>query len=598
MSSGFITCPNCESVVLPDTAVCPSCSHVLDATRAHDVVETRRSQQDASSESFPVPSDDDREQACSSCGEMVRVGLVRCWNCGEFMREDIAQTYEQMQSQPRPVIYSPLPDLDDSPEPQSDQHSDTYRLHSEGADDDSDFELNEANDDDDFDLSPNVGIRDDMATSDKAAETPADAASPPEGPDRPAGEAGDDASAPADSSASKTPKAATDEAAEGDTARTGETGEAADENVAHSVATGGDALLEIAMQEEKQSGRKQRRGLARGGFLVYCPNGHRIEVQDRHRGRTGRCPKCRAAYTVPLLHESEGKEQAEPEAERPRPSQQGVWITDIRLHTVDPTKLKLKPGSLASAFETFDVWCRENDIQILRLAKPGLFGAPDKKTLAAARETLMERIDEETPLSDLPVVDRIEIKADQVGELKVAQPAPYAHESLFAGIPVFGEGRIVVRLPVSENDKTHRYLSFAITSFRKFSQALASQFEVDAFGAESGVPLDDEVRNVACHYSEQLLKPLSDVQYYEADDDVELELIGWECEGCGLVVSEPARKKEKIGGASGRGIAKAKCPKCKQKFGNHPLYVLKVTEPEATEESTSDSEMAETAQSR
>ena len=63
---------------------------------------------------------------------------------------------------------------------------------------------------------------------------------------------------------------------------------------------------------------------------------------------------------------------------------------------------------------------------------------------------------------------------------------------------------------------------------------------------------------------------------------------GWRCSGCKLVVSEDARKKEKIGGSAGRGIAKAKCPKCKQPFGNNPLYTYTPPVVESSEDDVED----------
>jgi hypothetical protein len=37
-----------------------------------------------------------------------------------------------------------------------------------------------------------------------------------------------------------------------------------------------------------------------------------------------------------------------------------------------------------------------------------------------------------------------------------------------------------------------------------------------------------------------------------------------------------------LGGANGKGIAKAKCPKCTQKMGNQPLYQLPETSVETS----------------
>ena len=54
---------------------------------------------------------------------------------------------------------------------------------------------------------------------------------------------------------------------------------------------------------------------------------------------------------------------------------------------------------------------------------------------------------------------------------------------------------------------------------------------------------------------------------YLADPALNAVIGGYRCQGCGLVVSEDGRKKEKLGGANAKGLAKAKCPKCGEKFG-------------------------------
>ena len=46
---------------------------------------------------------------CPHCGEMVRTGLVRCWSCNGFMREDIAARYRDMTANPQQIIYSTIP---------------------------------------------------------------------------------------------------------------------------------------------------------------------------------------------------------------------------------------------------------------------------------------------------------------------------------------------------------------------------------------------------------------------------------------------------------------------------------------------------------
>ena len=75
----------------------------------------------------------------------------------------------------------------------------------------------------------------------------------------------------------------------------------------HSVASAGDVLLDIARQEEQESeSRRKTRGKKKSsasgpktGFIIFCPYGHQIEVQERHRGQMGKCPRCKAAFIVP-----------------------------------------------------------------------------------------------------------------------------------------------------------------------------------------------------------------------------------------------------------------------------------------------------------
>ncbi|MAT14612.1 MAG: hypothetical protein CMJ46_05005, partial [Planctomyces sp.] len=101
----FNQCPSCKSMILPETPVCPTCKHVFqgDAIEANEEVV----QSVTGAPAAAANEDVEDEVECSSCGEQVRAGLVRCWNCGGFMREDIAAAYREMKSRPSQVIYSP-----------------------------------------------------------------------------------------------------------------------------------------------------------------------------------------------------------------------------------------------------------------------------------------------------------------------------------------------------------------------------------------------------------------------------------------------------------------------------------------------------------
>jgi hypothetical protein len=100
MSVSIFPCPTCKTLLLADTIQCPTCKHVFDKQRVKALSDG------------PLPSErgeDSQEDPCPNCGEMVRRGLVRCWNCSSFMRKDIADSYRKMQTAPSPVIYSQSP---------------------------------------------------------------------------------------------------------------------------------------------------------------------------------------------------------------------------------------------------------------------------------------------------------------------------------------------------------------------------------------------------------------------------------------------------------------------------------------------------------
>ncbi len=145
---------------------------------------------------------------------------------------------------------------------------------------------------------------------------------------------------------------------------------------------------------------------------------------------------------------------------------------------------------------------------------------------------------------------------------------------MFAGVPVFGDGQIAVRLPKKDEKANPQFLSFTLSQFRRFSKILDEFYGMKAFGAESGVPLEDVFTERHCHFSDEVLRILENLDYYKDDPGYKLKVIGYKCAGCGLVVSEESRVKEKIGDKDAKKIAKAKCPKCTKPFGNLPLHSL------------------------
>jgi hypothetical protein len=576
MAGSIRTCPACKTLLLRDTVQCPECDHVFDEERHRKLTA-------APADSLATQQEQDK---CSSCGELVRQGMVRCWNCGSFMREDIGELYMKMQAKPAPVIYSDSHGGDEiytveeagdavlsdeaSPRAEDDFELDADISRYASGDSTDTYSISGRN----SEQAPSSGI---------PAESEAKADDPP-APDPPP--TNGEASAAAEKQEPEVPAQP------------------------HSVATGGDALLQIALEEELEIGKRRRQPRKKGskdrnitGFLVFCPNGHRIEVQDRHRGKAGRCPKCKSLFIVPEKP-PEPQPAAETQAAEAGADQQAaeanfagpyvLWMSDVHLHTVNPEKLRLKPGSLEKDFQKVELGFSPEHILIATLPAPkGFLGLAGGGKGDSAREALLASLREGTPLDDVPAASKRLVEAESLSQLAIDQPVVYEHESMFVGVPVFGAGRIAVRLPKSEAGSPPTFLSFDLSGFREFSAALDKLYGIEEFGALHEIPLTDEFTQVSCHYSEEKFRTLEHVEFYKTDSKSKLKLVGRKCQGCGLIVSEDARKKEKIGGAKGAGIAKALCPKCKAKFGDISLFDLEAPpEAEKKEESAEETSAA------
>ena len=475
------------------------------------------------------------EHPCPECGEQVRSGMVRCFNCGAFLKQEIADKYAQMQANPAPVTLSEVP---------------AGEMTALGdVDDDAEFEL-------------------------KVIEA------------KPAG--GDDGGYSLQQPAGESTDATAEKQEEGEATPKREP--PPDDGVAHSEATGGDVLLNVALKEQAEERRRRKsrgvslRGGARtpGGFVIYCPYGCRIEVKDQHRGMTGTCPKCRAPFIVPTEPPDYGyRERAHEEAaaeSSASPTGDWVpWLTDQKLHQVNPERLKLKPGSLQKDFMPIDIGFGADGMLLVNLAvkKSGGFfsggGGSDKKKPDEARAAVHQHLKEGKTATEIPANDVRLYTKEELSQLAVAQPTANPVQSMFAGVPVFGEKQIAVQLPITEGHPP-QFLSFGLIAFRTFATAVKEQFDIDLVAP--GVPTEDEYFDHTCHYTDVKIRALQNLEWYEADPTAGVTLAGWKCAACGLAISEDARKKENIGGKAGKGIAKAKCPKCTNKFGEQPLYTL------------------------
>ncbi|VAX40832.1 hypothetical protein MNBD_PLANCTO02-920 [hydrothermal vent metagenome] len=490
---------------------------------------------------------------CKSCGEEVQKGVVRCWNCQSFMRDDIEQAYLEKQASPQGVLLS---------DPNTEEEG-SSTLTLEEAENSSPLTS----------AAKSEGVIVDHTLGHQTPATPIEivpvVTEKPSVAKNPAPSQQKKAQQPTNKVNSSEPSHAV---------------AASTETEHHSVKTAGDELLAAALAEEKESGNKQFKGAlikptpkTKGGIIVFCPNGHPIEVQERHRGKVGKCPKCREAFNVPAgrslpvtdSSDAEGEPTGETEVTKP----EFLWMTDVRLHEIDLQKLSIKPGSLEKQFKLVDIRLNQEELLFLTLSKgAGLFGAAEKKR-SSVREEVMEKLSTGISVNDCGAEENFQIESPE--KLTIVQPVPEGQDSLFAGIPIFGEGRIAVSVPRTQNSTQRTYLSFSLSEFRTFSTALDECCDIVEFGIECGIPLEDLTMEKKCHYTDETFDALENIEYYLNDPAFKVEISGRECEECGLEISEEGRKKENLGGKSGKGITKAKCPKCTKKFGNITHYCLK-----------------------
>ena len=202
-------------------------------------------------------------------------------------------------------------------------------------------------------------------------------------------------------------------------------------------------------------------------------------------------------------------------------------------------------------------------------------GKAPKVDRVELRKQIREKVATAGDFSNLADVEVHMIPADHISEIRLVQPILKAHESMFAGVPVFGDGRIALFLPISTGDGLQTYCSQSITTFRALAEQLKMNFRLELPAAENGVPEADKADSFICFINQTRVEAVRALTYYQQDPAFELELSGYRCKACSAVISEEGRRKSKLGGANGKGIAKAKCPKCSGKMGDEPLYRIK-----------------------
>ncbi|WP_171189603.1 hypothetical protein [Alienimonas chondri] len=245
--------------------------------------------------------------------------------------------------------------------------------------------------------------------------------------------------------------------------------------------------------------------------------------------------------------------------------------------------MKQKADSQAKAFEEADLALSPDTLLVVTVVgKKGSFGLGGEKT-DAVRGKVREHLAKDEPnLSELPTPHLL-LAGENAGEVAVEYPSDLPHESKFGGEPVFGTGRIALRLPRTggEEDADQppekqkaSFVSMTLSQFRRFASAMEEFGFARPYAPDAPIPRTDDAPVHTGHYTDAPVPELARPDLYLADPKLEAVIAGYRCQSCGLIVSEDGRKKEKLGGANGKGLAKAKCPKCGEKFGHEPLYKL------------------------
>jgi len=550
-------------MILSDTDECPQCGHTFYQRRGTEAQPTAAPVRRASTEV---------RVGCPHCGEMVRAGLVRCWNCNGFMKQEIAARYADLTTNPQKIIYSTIP---------LDQRTDYLPARAGQATDDSDgFTLAD-------DVLSDSGSGGGFALPASSANVPvADLSGSPDRPQSttPGGRGVIADALDGESSSAEKPAAGGDKSsASGD--------KSAESAGGKSAGSGNEDLFSIAMQEQRDDRRRKNERMAERAkrqMLLPCKCGAWVRVMDDMAGKVVRCRQCREPVQVPEIR----RRAAEKKEESTAPKLEVTWVNDVWFHVLTPTSVVLKPGSAAAQHAEADIAITDSGMHIIAFEsgekkKKSLlsFGSSDKKQdRTAHRRQVRDEIAAKGQFSGLAGCDVRSISPDEVRALKLVQPIVKVQESMFAGVPIFGEGRIAVFLPIAREQGQQAYCSFTISAWRILAGRLKELFGLELPTAENGVPETEKTDTSSCFVNQSKVESVRNLVYYQQDPGFELELSGFRCTACGAVVSEEGRKKNKLGGANGSGIAKAKCPKCSGKMGEEKLFRLKkVAEKPASE---------------
>ncbi len=580
MSTVIRSCPGCKSLILSDTDQCPECGHVF--------YERRKTESSGVAPATPdTLKSASIHEPCPHCGEMVRSGLVRCWSCNGFMRADVAARYRDLTTKPQPIIYSTI-----SPENRNEflpARADASDFVNHKVLDSEDFQLGSGRQTTpaaavpvpapDFEIDGGFALSD----ADTVSKAPGSARA------RAAAEAGNKPS----TKAKEKEKVAAAETA-GDKAEAAPVADAP----AAKPAGGGSSraarddqdLFSFAVEEQKEV--KKRRGQKtaerlRKQILVPCSCGAWIRVNDDQAGKSVRCKQCKQAVVVPGLRKKSEKPDAKASEKTVKGQASGsqkrvAWLDDVWYHVLSPATLVLKPGSLTGKHVDVDVAMTESGLQVLTFSgtvkkKRSLFSfisSGKKGDHQLRRKQIHEQVASSGDFKSLENVEMRTVEADHISDIRLVQPVAKVSESMFAGVPVFGEGRIAMFLPVVLDEGKQAFLSFTLSGWRAFSAHLKALFGFELAGTENGIPEGDQTETLSCFVNQAKVESIKGLLYYQKDVAYQLELTGYKCKSCGTAISEEGRKKTKLGGVKGKSIAKAKCPKCSNKMQAEMIYKI------------------------
>lgn len=572
MSTSIKTCPGCSSLILSDTSECPECGTVFNKEMAEANAAARASIEMKTQNMY---------DNCKKCGSSVRSGLVRCWSCNSFMRKDVEDKYAQLMAAPQKITFSEQSDRDK-------EELIPARITSKGE------EVYDAvGDDDGFQLGTGVSSQQQQSPSDasgdefeldtiksaiaqqaapQAAPQPPVTAQPvaPIAPVQPAAVAVTQPAATPAAEISEVVAPAEAESQPAADAASTQADQQEDKDV------NDDEFVGMALTEVKETHQRKRRKVQqsrRRRVLVPCTTcGAWIRVFQDQAGRTVRCQKCKTPFVVPQI-KKKGKSSKDTETASDVSFE---WLEGARVHVVSPTDIVLKPGSLEKGSQPADITFHEGQMYVVKFAPPakkGLFGKLDPTTeVPAQRKLIRDAVGRSGKLNSVPVGECLPLSGSQANNLKLVQPVSQAHDSMFAGVPVFGSGKIAVYLPIAQPDNQQIFLSMTLTQSRQMAAELQQNFGIDLQLAENGVPATDQKEMLKCKLVEIPVEAIRNVEYYENDPAFELEMTGHRCGTCQIVISEDGRARKKLGGVKGKGIAKAKCPSCSAKMGGQKTY--------------------------